>query len=180
MGVLKSIRCLVYKQSRLTSYIYVAKQLIQLKSAFTYSQLTELLLWVFTEVDPREFMLSPEPDASACDLRVIEKDGKFYCSSCERKYKNKSSCVRHFDLHLGRTTCSVCFKVFDTLMNLKAHFPLHLGSTTCQVCGRQLCNLTQLKYHMDHVHRSAILRKMWKVPLVTTTITTFLCHKNQF
>ncbi|CAB3365385.1 Hypothetical predicted protein [Cloeon dipterum] len=103
-------------------------------------------------LEQNEFMYAAEPDATAADLRVIEKDGKFYCSACERKYKNRSSCVRHFDFHLGRTTCSVCFKVFDTLVNLKAHFPFHLGSTTCQLCGKQLCNMTQLKYHMDHVH----------------------------
>ncbi|XP_059479491.1 protein bric-a-brac 2-like isoform X9 [Neocloeon triangulifer] len=99
-----------------------------------------------------EYMYAAEPDASAADLKVIEKEGNFFCSACDRKYKNRSSCVRHFDFHLGRTKCSVCFKVFDTLVNLKAHFPFHLGSTTCRLCGKQLCNMTQLKYHVDHVH----------------------------
>jgi uncharacterized Zn finger protein (UPF0148 family) len=86
-------------------------------------------------------------------LQAIEKDGAFACSVCDRRFLNKSSCVRHFATHLGKTTCSVCHKSFGHVDALKQHFAVHLGTTTCPVCNRKFGREFYLKVHLEKMHQ---------------------------
>ncbi|XP_059479494.1 protein bric-a-brac 2-like isoform X12 [Neocloeon triangulifer] len=55
-------------------------------------------------------------------LKVVkEADGRFSCSLCNRSFKNKQSCTRHFAIHLGKTRCQVCQKLFSRVENLRLH-----------------------------------------------------------
>ncbi|XP_059479497.1 protein bric-a-brac 2-like isoform X15 [Neocloeon triangulifer] len=87
-------------------------------------------------------------------LKVVQKDdGSFSCSVCDRRFLNKSSCVRHFATHLGKTTCSVCHKSFGHEDALKQHFAVHLGTTTCPVCQRKFGREFYLKVHLVRAHQ---------------------------
>ncbi|XP_059479488.1 protein tramtrack, beta isoform-like isoform X6 [Neocloeon triangulifer] len=54
-------------------------------------------------------------------LRVIERDGKFHCSACNKPFTREVYCTRHFSVHLGKTKCFICGKVLSKKSHLIRH-----------------------------------------------------------
>jgi Zinc finger, C2H2 type len=54
-------------------------------------------------------------------LKVIQKDGKYHCSACNKPFTREVYCMRHFSVHLGKTKCFICGKVLSKKSHLIRH-----------------------------------------------------------
>lgn len=66
-----------------------------------------------------------DPDKSARDFCVREKDNLYRCTVCDRVYTHISNFCRHYmtshKLNVKMYTCPVCFKDFTRKDNMLAH-----------------------------------------------------------
>lgn len=58
-------------------------------------------------------------------LEVIVRGDRFICSACNADFKCRNSCVRHFTVHLGKSSCPICKKSLCHQYALKRHLLSH-------------------------------------------------------
>jgi hypothetical protein len=58
-------------------------------------------------------------------LEVIVMGDRFICSACNADFKYRTSCVRHFTVHLGKSCCPICNKSLCHQYALKQHLLSH-------------------------------------------------------
>jgi hypothetical protein len=78
---------------------------------------------------------------------IMEQNGRYVCGVCQQSYSNRSSCVSHFDVHLGTTTCRICSKVLADKHALMYHLAKHQGRIRCELCNSTFINNAKLNRH---------------------------------
>jgi len=81
-------------------------------------------------------------------INVVTREGRFYCSLCNKSYTDKGNCATHIRSHLGHTTCHICNKSFARMENLRRHLQKHEGNIQCPKCFRTYGSKYSLNYHL--------------------------------
>jgi hypothetical protein len=80
---------------------------------------------------------------------ILEVDGRYCCSVCNKSYAHRSDCNRHLSSHSRAQICHICKKTFAREENLQRHMNKHLGSIKCPACMRAYGSKYSLRIHLD-------------------------------
>ncbi|XP_048462857.1 zinc finger protein 431-like [Rhincodon typus] len=83
---------------------------------------------------------------------ICNKEKRFNCDYCERKFFRKEHLTMHLRTHTGEKpfACEVCGRAFAEKWNLKEHRRTHTGIRPypCRFCGKAFYRSSHLKVHV--------------------------------
>ncbi|XP_078077117.1 uncharacterized protein LOC144498975 [Mustelus asterias] len=83
---------------------------------------------------------------------ICNKEKRFNCDNCERKFYRKEHLTMHRRTHVGEKpfACEECGRAFAEKWNLKEHRRTHTGVRpySCRFCGKAFYRSSHLKVHL--------------------------------
>jgi len=88
--------------------------------------------------------------------QVIELNGRYICSLCNKSYSSSNNCQKHLQIHLGKTTCTVCNLVLANRNSLLSHMERKhpQGTSQCEFCNKTFSSKPVLDEHKKKWHHA--------------------------
>lgn len=142
-----------------------------------------------TDKDEVDAKIDPSEDISnVVSTEVNDNEDNWRCRHCTKKYKRRSSLLRHIKVHSAQHICKICTRVFQSEEDLQSHnSEKHSDHFLCDTCGKSFNRSSSLKQHikicmgtgqstahMNAVVRISPLKNCWLITLTATQGTNHI------